>query len=169
MSLQRQRRPAKTITTALPLHPDCPRAFSWHLPKRLAHQLTFRTFYTNLDHNWRRKVPWSSTTDFGPSKAEETGQNHNHSTTPSSRRSHCLLVAFIPATGPPVDFFVNLTPIWTMFGAKKYPGAEQLILDLRRQRRPAQTITTALPLHPDDPRAFSRNVLKRLAHQLTFS
>jgi len=125
-----------------------------------------RAFYTILDRVWRRKVPWSSAIDFGPSKAEEAGPNHNYSTTTSLRKPRGILAAFIQATGPSVDLFVHFIPIWT---TKCNLELRKLILNLQRQRRPAKTITIALPLYPDGPRIFLWHLHKRLAHQLTCS
>jgi len=115
------------------------------------------------------KYPGAQQLSFRASKAVEAGQNYNQSTITSPRWSQNLLVAFIQATGQSVDFFVQFTPIWTMFRAEKYPGAHQLTVDRQRQWRPAKTITTAPLLHPDGPRASSWRLPKRLGHLLSFS
>ena len=109
-----------------------------------------------------RKVPWSSTTDFGPSKAQEIDHNLHYSTTTSLRRPQGLHASFIQAAGPSVDFIVHFTPIWTCLAPKSTLELSKLVLDRQRQKTPAKTITTALPPHPDSPRAFTRYLPKRM-------
>ena len=84
------------------------------------------------------KYPGAQQLSFRASKAVEAGQNHYHSTITSPRWSQSLLVAFTQATGPSVVFFVQFTPISTMFRAEKYPGVQRLIFRASKAVEPGQ-------------------------------